>query len=130
RHFPYANMESSHGSATGLSSLRARTLGWPITLMLARGPDSKRPSIAASATGWCSATSLAWRSPVGKATNSAASAPAVAPTLKLSEASASWRAESFHQAPTAQTTKLAVVRHPIATCANSASAQGLDKTSE
>ena len=39
--------------------------------MPAIGPLSKRPSIAASATGWWRATSLAWRSPVGNADHQA-----------------------------------------------------------
>ena len=46
------------GTVTGLSSRRSLTFGWPIMFRPARGPLSKRPSIAASATGWCSRDEL------------------------------------------------------------------------
>ena len=67
------------GIAIGLSIRRSRTLGWPIRLSWAIVPLSKRPSIAASETSWCLATSLAWASPVGKAVRNAAARPMAVP---------------------------------------------------
>ena len=48
---PKARNDSAQGMTMGLSSRRAATLGWPITASPACAPLSKRPSIAASATG-------------------------------------------------------------------------------
>ena len=56
---PYARKLSAPGMRTGLSSVCSFTFGWPMSVMPATGPLSKRPSIAASATGWCFATSFA-----------------------------------------------------------------------
>src|SRR5215207_2436288 len=49
----------------GFSMLLFSTSGWPTMTMPACRSDSKRPSIAASETGWCSATCALEKCPLG-----------------------------------------------------------------